>query len=284
MTCRYDRTAEDYLTDDGTPCRVDEYGDPTKHCTARRTCANHIGRAELTCARCIGRARQDLRQIGNLAALMLPEAIARGSVESQVANLAGPAGDPAVLSWRRIDAARATGGAIGDGTDETDPTGVLGIWQMMLAEDYGHDLPDRITFGTASAYLDRQLHRVAQDEDQDFPLLARELRKCRSNLEAALRDSRTPERGAPCPECTNDHTGVGPRLVREYGHWCEDPECCKIHYSVLIDTETGETVPDTEGDTWVCPRNRDHWWSHEDYSKWIEERRAYTRRTRIATG
>lgn len=262
MSCRYDRETDEYLLPDGSACCTDDYGDPTKHCTAKRSCSQHIGRDELTCARCIGRTRTDLRQIVTLAALMLPEAVARGSVNTEVANLAGPSADPLVESWRRINHARATGSTIGDGTEETDPTAVLGIWQAMLSEDYGHDLPDRITLGTASAYLERNLHVIAQDPEQDFRLLARELRSCRSHLEAALRNDHARERGAPCPDCTSPTTGVGPRLVRVYAHWCEDEDCERMHYV------------DDSADQWVCPRDREHHWDHEDYVRWVETRRA----------
>ena len=251
--CRFDRDAGEYLTPDGEPCDVPK----REHCTARKTCANHLGWGELTCARCVGRTRQDIRQIVNLAALMLPEAVETG-VESRAANLAGPAGDPLVLSWRRVNEAKASGTTVGDGTDETDPTEVLGIWQAMLSEDYSHDLPDRITLASAAAYLERHLHTIAQDEEQDFPLMAREVRKCRANLEAVLRNSQSPERGAPCPDCKADGHVV--RMVREYAHWCEDPECERIHF----DTD--------EGDVWRCPRRPEHWRSHEDYLRWVEER------------
>lgn len=269
--CRYDREKGAYLLGD-QPCKVDGYGDPTVHCTATRSCSNHVGRGELTCPRCLGRARTNLRQIVTLVAMMLPEAIELGSVDSEAASLAGPAADPAVLSWRRINAARIapTWAHIGDGSDEDDPTGLLGAWQAALSEDYGHDLPDRITLGTASAYLERNLQLIAQDPEQDFPLLSRELRACRNRLEGVLRDSRKAERGAPCPECTNDRSGVGPRLQREYGHWCEDEDCTKLHYA------------DDSADRWVCPRNRDHAWDVESYSRWIEERHAYTRLARAA--
>lgn len=256
-TCRWDREAGDYLVD-GEPCRVDDYGDPTKHCTARRTCSVHIGRDELTCPRCIGRTRADIRWIVNLAALMPTEALSRG-VNSEPANLAGPAGDPLVNSWRRIDISRATGAPIGDGIEETAPTEVLGTWQWMLSEDYDHELPDRITLATAAAYLDRNLSRVANDPEQDWPLMAREIRRCRSHLEAALRNSSRPERGAPCPECESPR----PRLTRTYGHWCDDDACEQIHHA------------DDTDDRWVCPRNRDHWWSEHDYrlrvADWYDE-------------
>src|SRR5690348_9354345 len=100
MSCRWDNEAGDYL-DDGEPCRRDEYGDPTKHCTARRTCAQHVGAGELTCARCIGRVRSTLRRIPALAALM-PVVALEGGVNSEAASLAGPAADPEAWMWRRV--------------------------------------------------------------------------------------------------------------------------------------------------------------------------------------
>jgi hypothetical protein len=258
--CRWNAEASAYLLPDGDPCKTDEYGDPTNHCTMRRTCSQHVGWGELTCARCIGRVRTDIRQIVQRAALMLPEAMARGTVECEAANLAGPAADPVVTSWRRINASRQPGLTINDGIEEhADPTDVLGSWQFALSEDYGHDLPDRVTLTTAVAYLERNLHIIAQDDEQDFPLLARELRKCRAHLEAVLRDSMAPERGAPCPTCHGRGTFV--RLARWYPHWCDAEDCEQFHW----DTD--------EQDRWVCPRDKAHSWDLESYSKWVEERK-----------
>lgn len=258
--CRYDRDRGDYLVD-GDPCRVDEYGDPTHHCTATRTCANHVGEGELTCARCIGRARANLRRIPVVSRLMMLVALEDG-VDSEAANLAGPAADPEAWSWRKIAArqGRAWHLSLVEDDDEEHPYLVLGRWDLMLREDYGHPSDDPLTIPSAAAYIERQLGRVAQDDGQDFPLLAREIRKCRNHLERVLRTAMMKQRGAPCPDCTTEETGVGPRLVREYGHWCEDPDCEKLHYT------------DDSADRWVCPRNRDHWWMHEDYDRWIEER------------
>ena len=273
MTCRWDREANDYMTD-GEPCRTDEYGDPTKHCTARRTCSVHIGRDELTCPRCIGRVRANLRRITPLAALMLPVAITAG-VNSEAAVLAGPAANPEAWSWRKV-AARQGGSwhmSLIEDDDELHPYSVLTRWQLMIAEDYGHDLPERLSIAGAADYLDRNLARIANDPEQDLPLLAAELRRCRQHLEAVVSVAARKERGAPCPECVANEDGA-PRLVREYGHWCDDPDCERqFHHTTVRDPRTGEDVPDTTADRWVCPRNRDHWWSHEDYAKWIEERR-----------
>lgn len=143
--------------------------------------------------------------------------------------------------------------------DELHPMSVFGVWTMMLCEDYGLPVPDPLTISSAGAFLERILHRVAQDDEQDYPLLARELRKCRAHLESVLRDSQQPERGAPCPECRADGKFV--RLVREYAHYCDDEECERFHFT----TE--------DHDQWVCPRNPDHAWDVEAYRKYVEERK-----------
>lgn len=268
--CRYDREAGEYLTSDGDPCRRDEYGDPTRHCTARRTCSQHVGPGELTCARCLGRTRTDIRQIVERAALTLDEAQAVG-VDSEAANLAGPAADYRVFSARRrIDKRwiedhlpernqlRAMVNLIAD-DDEHHPYSVLTRWEFMLREDYGQPRETPTSITAAADYLTRVLSKVAQDDEQDFPLMAREIRKCRTHMENVLRDSQSPERGAPCPDCKADEVFV--RLVREYAHWCEDPDCERIHHA----TE--------DGDQWVCPRDRSHSWSVEAYRNYVEERK-----------
>lgn len=261
MTCKYDRASGEYLID-GEPCRRDDYGDPTRHCTAKRTCANHVGPGELTCARCLGRVRANLRRIPVVSQLMMLVAVEDG-VNSEAANLAGPAADPEAWSWRKIAARR--GGpwhlSLIEDDDEEHPYLVLGRWDMMIREDYGHPSDERVTIANAAAYLDRQLGRIAQDEEQDFPLFAREVRTCRNHLERVLRTAASRQRGAPCPDCTSPDDGVGPRLVREYGHWCEDEDCERLHYA------------DDTADRWVCPRNRAHEWTPKAYSDYVEERR-----------
>jgi hypothetical protein len=260
VTCRWDREAEQYLND-GEPCRTDDYGDPTKHCTARRTCSQHIGERELTCARCIGRTRTDIRQIVERAALMLPEAMVAG-VDSEAANLAGPAADVEAWSWRKISAkqGRAWHVSLIEDDDDWHPETVLTRWAQMLTEDYRIERPVAWNLGNAAGFLDRRLHRIAQDDGQDFPLLAREMRKCRTHLESVLRDSLAPERGAPCPTCKD--AGDLVRLVREYPHWCTDEACEQQFHPV-----------DEEFDVWVCPRNREHWWTAAGYGELMDARK-----------
>jgi len=122
-------------------------------------------------------------------------------------------------------------------------------------------MPSAASLAWSSAYLDRTLARVAHDDGQDFALLGRELRKCRQHLEAVLHNDTRPERGTPCPDCTNDDDGLGPRLRREYAHYCDQEDCTRINHE------------DNAADVWRCPKNRDHWWSHRDYEDRLEERR-----------
>jgi hypothetical protein len=262
VTCKWDSEAQDYLTPDGDKCRHDEYGDPTKHCTARRTCSMHVGPEELTCARCVGRTRMDLRQIAQRSTELLDEAIEVG-VNSEAANLAGPATDAEAWSWHKVSAkqGRIWHVSLVEDDDEHHPVTVTAVWCRMLAEDYGLDCPDLSNLAGNVAYLERLLGRVAQDPEQDFPLMAREIRKCRAHLESVLRDSLSPERGAPCPTCAK--VGVFVRLAREYSHWCTDEECTQPFHSTTDDF-----------DVWICPRNKDHWWNPQGYADMLEERQA----------
>lgn len=260
MTCKWDADAGDYLTADG-PCRRDDYGDPTKHCTARRTCAQHIGRDELTCARCVARTRQDIRWIRDYSAL-LPVAAMSDGVNSEAAVLAGPAADPEAWSWRKIAAKQGVAWHVSLVEDDDDwhPYTVLTRWEFMIREDYRQQRDDATSISSAADYLERNLHKIAQDDEQDFPLLRREMRACRQHLEAVLHDSARLERGAPCPECAGDEHFV--RLQREYAHWCTDEDCERMHYAT------------DEQDRWVCPRNRAHAWTEKAYRDYIEERTA----------
>lgn len=258
MTCRYDSDTQTYLID-GEPCRRDDYGDPTNHCTARKTCSQHIGPNEQTCARCIGRVRQDIRNIVEQAALMLPEAIITG-VNSQAANLAGPAADVEAWSWHKVTAkqGRIWHMSLIEEDDDFHAFTVLTRWAWMISNAYDHPTPDVWTVTNAADYLDRQLGRIAQDTDQDFTDLAAEIRKCRRRHEAVLHNSDAPERGAPCPTCKD--AGKFVRLVREYAHWCTSPDCEQFHF-----------ITD-DADVWVCPRNKDHWWTIDGFADEQRER------------
>lgn len=257
--CRWDRETDQYLTTDGEACDVPR----REHCTARRTCSHHLGWGELTCARCLGRVRQDIRQLVERAPLVMFEALAAG-VNSEAAALAGPTCDPEAWSWHKVSARQGVTWhlSLEEDDDETDPERVLTTWAQMLSEDYQLPRPDRWDIVNAGAFLDRIVHRVAQDEEQDFRQFRREIGRARNHVDSVLRLLMTRERGVPCPICAEAEPDqrVFSRLQREYPHWCDDPDCERIH------------VATDELDVWRCPRNPEHVWTHADYSNRLEER------------
>ena len=233
-----------------------------RHCSARKSCTWHVEETELTCGRCISVVRTDLRWIESLAALMLTQAIADG-IESEAASLAGPAADPEAWTWHKEAAkqGRVWHVSLTEEDDEHHPLTVLGTWERKIREDYNHDAPaDRATIAGAAGYLDRNLHRIAQDDAQDFDLMRSELRRCRQHLEAVLHNDTKPDQGAPCPKCRE--AGAVVRLKRQYAHWCEDEDCRQIHFT------------DDGSDTWHCPRDVTHWWTQQGYADEVMEGRA----------
>lgn len=238
-----------------------------RHCTASRNCTWHVAEGQLTCGRCITSARNDLGWIATLAALMLPAAMADG-LGSEAANMSGPAADSEAWSWRKVALLRA--GADVDHIEDDDehhPHRVAGTWARMITEDYGHDMPEQATLSWCVAYLNRTLARIAHDPEQDFTLLAHELRKCRQHLESVLHNDRRPDRGAPCPTCRD--AGQVKRLRREYAHWCTDADCEAMHFD------------DDSGDVWRCPNDPEHWWTQQGYADLLAERRG-RRTVRVA--
>ena len=256
-------------------CRGCKVCPEPNHCTAKRNCSWHLDAGMLTCGRCLGGVRTDLRWVGDLSALVAVQAIADG-VNSEAANLAGPAADPrAIAEWQvarksYLRAFEAQGKiteaqhlhaleALADDGDQHHPYAVLTRWQMMIAEDYGDDLPDRLTTLGALAYLDRRLYRIANDDEQDFGLLKSELKDCRRHLETVLHNDDRPDRGVPCPTCRDE--GAVVRLERHYAHWCEGESCQRYHFT------------DDSSDIWQCPRNSEHWWGRQGYADLERERK-----------
>lgn len=283
--CKWSRDAGEYLTDDGQPCKRDEHGDRTYHCTARRSCSQHVGMGELTCARCLGRVRQDIRAIREQAPLALVEAL-NGGVNSPAAMIAGPAANYDTFTSRRAldrrwlyqhipqhNLIRAMSALLAD-DDELHPFSVLTRWHWLTSAALGDDLPEVMTLMDSANYLDRKLNIIAQNEGCDFPKMRSEINKCRNHLDNALHNSSRPDQGELCPTCIDK--GEKPeRLRREYGHWVDlgkdrdgNELGWRLHYSATP-TEDDEAE---EHDRWVCPRNREHVWSEAAYRSYVEER------------
>jgi hypothetical protein len=273
-------------------CRGCKVCPEKRHCGAKRNCSWHLPEGVLTCGRCLADVRQHLRWIGDLSALIPTQAIADGE-RSQAANLAGPTAD--ARDWRAYGLAqrhRLTAMLLADRLteeqatralenlepdDEHHPERVTSTWALMIAEDYHHPLPARLTLSWCVAYLDRQLHRIANDEEQDFLLLKAELKKCRQHLEAVLHNDSRRDRGAPCPTCRGAHREdcrndacrgcLIVRLERHYAHWCEGETCERFHFT------------DDGSDVWRCPRDVSHWWTQNGYAELLQ-----ARRVRVAGG
>lgn len=272
MTCKWDSEADTYLND-GEKCRVDEYGDPTNHCNARKTCSQHVGVHDQTCARCIGRTRTNIKRLIELSPLyaLIAE---EGHVDREAMSLAGPTAH--FPTWetrfgnRRIEildaysdnetlAMKHLGKLDQERDDDNHPTLLLERWVTDLAAAYNLKAPALTNISTLGDWLDNKLGKFAQDPDQEFGKFAREVRDCLTYVETELtlrRDHKTI--GVSCPTCAG--VGVKARLVRLYAHWCDDEACERIH------------VADESGDVWRCPKNREHEWKPEAYRNYIEDR------------
>lgn len=264
--CRWDRTAERHLLREHRPdctspicrgcqpCRHDDDGNPVRHCRVRRRCTSHLGWDEHACPGCLARIRANLDGLQTALAAMPAEAAERG-IDSEPANLAGPHADYVTASWRLINADRA--GESVEELDMLDPYTCLTFHERTIRELLGHDSETLVspTIAGCAGYLGWVLTDLARDESM-VPILADLLAttaRLRDHAETVLRDSRAPERGAPCRSCP----APAPRLILRRGHWCEDPDCDREHYA------------DDSGDRWVCPEDRDHEWSAEDYRRWV---------------
>jgi hypothetical protein len=273
VTCRYDRDAKAHLLREHRAdctsrtckgclrCTHDD-GNPVRHCRTRLRCTSHLEWDEHTCPTCLGKIRGNLTAILDALALMPDEALERG-VDSEPANLAGPHADYVTAQWRLVNASRA--GQPVEELDMRDPYTCLTLHERTIREELGHDETTLVSADVAAAvsYLDWVLTDLARDEDRTPMLTAlqADAARLRAHVEAALRDARTPERGAPCPECTRAGRAAE-RLERRYGHWCTKAGCEREH------------VRDASADVWVCPVDTDHEWTHERYENYVERRRS----------
>lgn len=232
-----------WQTSEARPC-------PRTHCAMRGTCPNHVDVAvgEHTCPSCVGKIRTTLTRVVETVALMDGEAEHKG-VESEAADLAGPSANLVVHKWRLVNAAKS--GQAVEEIDMLDPYSCLATYEDGIRFCLGHDQerPVSPTLSEAASYLDWSLTDLARDPEylRLMEELAADSRRLLAYLEGVLRDSRTPERGAPCPTCSDatsdDEDRHAPRLVKRYAEH----------------DKTGAS------DRWVCPDDNAHWWYEGDY-------------------
>jgi hypothetical protein len=239
-----------WLTPEDSPCGK-------SHCELRG-CASHVARHEdqYTCGDCINRTRKTIRRIAVRYA-ELPEQVAHVGINSEAMNLLGPAASAeqfaAGVRWSDrmrgwCDWPKNIAG------DEQHPLIVLGQWDHMVRETYGHASDLFTTISRSVDYLTGDvLDRFANT--REFEDFTRDVYDCLHHLEDVLVDSRKPEKGAPCPMCEKP----APKLMRRLaehpwkfgeGEVCERPGC---------------QVCAGNHDTWHCPANGEHFWTDVEY-------------------
>lgn len=221
-------------------CFVQWHGD-------RGDCQTH---AESVCLSCLAKVREHLTEIVRLSGMpLLEEVLREGSVDTEAADLLGPAADP--KQWRQ----RSDHGHIYEPDSRlgwhTHPFAVLGWFDMLVTEHLGHERTTKVTITRAANYLDRNLHFLAADVEFDFVDLANALADCRTHLERVLHDGEQVETGAPCMTCKKP-------LLRVYGG------------DELPWAHRDGSKPRTNEDVWACAKCRE-WRSEKDYGLNVAE-------------
>jgi hypothetical protein len=267
-SCRYDRDTKTHLTrahqpdcTDTTcrgcqPCTTDDHGNPTRHCRVRTRCTSHLGWTEHACPVCLSKIRANLTRIITALAAMPAELEEVGRTDRTAAayHLPGATAHPG--AWLARMRHNDTHGRHTEDADEGDPWQMLAVRERTIRKALAHDhlLVSPSLAGTCG-YLAWVLTDLARDPEH-VPTLTElhgETSRLADHLEAILRDSRKPERGAPCRSCP----APAPRLQLEPGHWCTEANCHRQHHA------------DDSDDRWVCPANPDHWWTAADYRRWV---------------
>lgn len=184
------------------------------------------------CPGCVGSTRETLWAIVELYDGLWGEAATKG-VSSEAMNLIGPAADPE--AWGHVTASLQSGRIPDDWRllpadskgidDQRHPLFVLGSWEMVYRDAFEQPEARPITISRAARYLDEQLTAAANEPWVAFEQMAKELRECRTHLEAVLHDGEQVERGAPCPQCRKPLTlAYGQRVIDD--RWrCQNRRC-----------------------------------------------------------
>jgi hypothetical protein len=154
-------------------------------CTeAHCRCKTHLQPGENSCAKCVGDAREHLRNIGGSILELTVETPHQG-IRSEAAKLTGPAADPEAWMWRRVTKARQ-GGLLNDAhanEDDRHPHTILGDWEFMIRDLLNQPTDLRWTLGRCIDYLTDRLTTLARNQDFDFEQFADEIRTLHSHLE-----------------------------------------------------------------------------------------------------
>lgn len=281
--------------DGGRPC-------PKDHCGLRGVpCGHHVKHEAgiYTCPSCIGRTRSDLATIKALCAVELVSEALEAGINSEAANLIGPA-SLGFAGRQETEAEIREASDWGRGwcaypRTEAErlamhPLRVLGDLDLALRETYGPMTTLRVTIDRAADFLAGLLAGAFPHEDQ-FEDAAREIARLRAHLEAVAHTARYVEQGHPCPKCAASVTETGPGgaqgsdagpsstdVIPGPQNGAESRKAPRLlkHYA----TGSGSDVVAGKLDTWHCPADTEHWWSDYDYREQVD---AITRKS-VAEG
>jgi hypothetical protein len=173
---------------------------PSSHC---RVCRN--AHAAGACPECMAEVRETVREIARLCG-ELPEEVEHRGVEGEAMFLLGPAANPEARG--HLEASVFAGRVPDDYIDaETrgwmlHPLSCFGVWEMRWRAELDHDEVEVVTMSAAVDYLDRTMSYMATWPHLSFEDFARDLRTCRTHIEAVLHDGEQVDRSrVPCLDC-----------------------------------------------------------------------------------
>jgi hypothetical protein len=182
-----------------------------------------------TCPECMAETRETLREIARLCDA-LPEEVEHRGAEGEAMFLLGPAADPEARGHLEasVRAGRISPDYLADAIGETHPVWVLGTWEMAWRSELEHDDGEKVTLAEATRYLDEHMSQMGAWPWIPFEDFARDLRRCRTHLEAVLHDGEQIDKTrVPCLDC-------GAMLLVKYAHRAADdhhacPKCRRIY-------------------------------------------------------
>jgi hypothetical protein len=157
--------------------------------------------ADGTCAECLALTREALHDIARMCDA-LPEEVEHRGVDGEAMMLLGPAADPEARG--HLEASVKAGRVPADyleGGGELHPRIIIGKWDMVWRDALDHDEATGWNLAVGIDYLDRTMTYMGAYEHAPFEDFHRDLKKCRTHMEAVLHDGEQRDTGAPCMSC-----------------------------------------------------------------------------------
>lgn len=233
LTGHHDDTCTDTRCRGCQPC-------PETHCELCKV--EHCDFAyPRTCAKCVGRVRNDLREITGLTRRLRDQA-ANGGVNGRlIAALDIPGGDALVLiaptaepvgHMRQMFHRQELDLDVTHLDDELSadpdpPRNVFAELEQHWRHQLGQPRADGpVSLHTSWRYLDQQITRAAQTPGIEFADTAHDVAAVRRRLEALLRDGDRLQTGAPCVRCSRSLVRVTDATGGLTDRW-KCPQCAQ---------------------------------------------------------